>query len=161
MAETNENGIYAMGHAYANSAQTLIRLNLPSYIPESMRSKSFAEIASLKNTDGENIGIRALHEAWDTSQALVSTANPLNTSEGQQLRKLIIDLASLSSGSGMYDSQLQDFMIGAVHRQSDACPQDLFPIRRHEEPCAAGGHRAHHHPHRLPRPHRISRHDYR
>lgn len=112
MAETNENGISAMGHAYANSAQTLIRLNLPSYIPESMRSKSFAEIASLKNEQGENIGIRALHDAWDTSQARVSTANPLNTSEGQQLRKLIIDLASLSSGSGMYDSQLQDFMIG-------------------------------------------------
>lgn len=95
------------------TAQDLIRANLPAYIPFNYRSKPFWDIANLKNEAGENIGIAALQQAWMVSQELVSSSNPLaTTDEGRKLRKLLIDLASLSSGSGMFDSQLQEFMVG-------------------------------------------------
>ena len=94
-------------------ASQLIRANLPEYIPESERTKPFYIIANLKDEDGKNVGVRALKEAWLKAQAAVTTLSGFNVAaDNQQLKDLIINLASLSSGSGMFDSQLQEFMVG-------------------------------------------------
>lgn len=96
-----------------NSTLSLIRMCLPDYIPDSMKTKPFYEIANYKNEQGVCVGIRALREAWLAAQSLVTTANPLNTTDdGAKLREILIDLASLSSGSGRFDSQFQSVMTG-------------------------------------------------
>lgn len=95
------------------TAQDFIRQNLPDYIPSSYKEKPFWEIANYKDDQGNNVGVKGLHEAWLKCNALVTDSNPLNVAVyGQQLRDLMVDLASLSSGSGLANSQLQEFMLG-------------------------------------------------
>ena len=94
-------------------AQNLIRECFPSYLPSAYRNKPFYEIANYRDSNGEYIGIKAIKEAWLTAQSLATLDNPLFSSdEGKHLLNILVQLASLSSGSGFFDSQLQNFMIG-------------------------------------------------
>ena len=97
----------------AEIAQKLIRANLPDYIPSSYRDKPFYEIANLKNKEGKLIGLDGIRDAWLKAQSSVTIDNPLfRSDDGQHLRDILVQLASLSSGSGYFDSQIQNFMLG-------------------------------------------------
>ena len=94
------------------SAFNIIRQNLPDYIPSALKTKPFYEIARYKNERGENVGVEALKQAWLTAHSFIEN-NPLFSSDdGQKIRKIIIDLASLSSGSGLANNQITSFMTG-------------------------------------------------
>lgn len=94
------------------SAYDVIRQNLPDTIPSALKSKPFYEIATYTNERGENTGLDALRQAWLTAHNNIEN-NPLFASaDGEKLRRILIDLASLSSGSGLVGNQIESFMTG-------------------------------------------------
>lgn len=89
-------------------AQKLIRAFLPDSIPSDVRNRPFYEIANYKDDTGNNIGVSAIGDAWDAARQYLASQAPINSN----LSKVLLDLASLSSGSGTFDNQIQNFMIG-------------------------------------------------
>ena len=101
------------GDSDVSTIQGLIRQCLPDYLPADLKTKPFYVIANYQDDKHNPIGLHAIRDAWMAAQSLVTSLNPLYTSdEGEKLRKILVDLASLSSGSGRFDSQFQNFMIG-------------------------------------------------
>lgn len=90
-------------------AQQLIRAFLPDSIPSDVRNKPFYEIARYKDENGNNIGVSAIGDAWTNARQYLASRAPANDAK---ISKLMVDLASLSSGAGTSDNQIQNFMIG-------------------------------------------------
>ena len=89
-------------------AQKLIREFLPDTIPGDVRTRPFYEIANYKDNTGNNIGVSAIGDAWAKARQYLMSQSPIDT----KLSKVLLDLASMSSGSGPFDSQIQNIMIG-------------------------------------------------
>ena len=89
-------------------AQRLLRFFLPDTIPGDMRNRPFYEIAKYKDNTGNNIGVSAIGDAWAKARQYLMSQSQIDS----KLNKVLLDIASLSSGSGPSDSQIQNFMIG-------------------------------------------------
>ena len=90
-------------------AEQVIREFLPDSIPEEEKKKPLHEIAKYENENGENVGVSALGDAYNAALDYYSAQSPAYSDD---IGNLLLDLASLSSGSGTFYNQLQNFMIG-------------------------------------------------
>lgn len=80
-------------------------------LPAELVDKPFCEIAKYRDENGKT-GVSIIGDAWNLaiqSRGLNNANHPIND---RDLSSILLDLASMSSGSGLFDTQLQNIMAG-------------------------------------------------
>ena len=83
---------------------------IKAFLPSNLQGKSYADILRYHGDDGST-GLDQIQAAWAKG---VATAHSIlgRGAEAEAFRKAVIDLATMSAGGGMFDYQLQNFMVG-------------------------------------------------
>lgn len=83
---------------------------IKTHLPPPYNTKPYSEILKARFSDGST-GLDLIHAAW--AEAVDDCHNILHTAtDGAAFRKAVIDIATMSAGGGMFDYQLQNFMVG-------------------------------------------------
>ena len=86
-----------------------VRHFLPDTIDEKdIKDGTFFELSQMRDSSGNPIGINILKQAWQNAMTYANTRAGIDNT----YKKIALDLAMLSSGTGTTDNQLQNFMTG-------------------------------------------------